>query len=230
MTRLWRPLTAIIAQQAGGGGGPPPEDPLPCTDTFTRTEATGWGTPDDGAAWSVNTPSIFSVGSNRGNMALTNTSYHRALRGASVLAVDQDMEISQSAFSDSSAGIELRILARYQNESNYYCGCVHIRTARVSVWIRKRISGSDTDYGYVFTHINAPSSSDVFHVRFDVDGDGSEAVMNLYVGQNSNAGSVSVTRTESSGVLGAGDCGIANYVNATMTNNPTLYVDNYAAS
>lgn len=225
---MLRALHGIVGQQVGGG--PPPDTPLPTTDTFTRTEATGWGTPDEGSAWNVNTAGIFSVGSGKGNMALSNTSYHRALRGASVLEVDQDMEISQSAFSDASTGIELSILARYQSDATYYAGCVHIRSARVSVWIRKRIAGTNTDYGYVFTHINAPSSSDVFHVRFQVTGDGSEAVMNLYVGRNSDAGSVTVTRTESSGVLGAGDCGIANYVNATMTNNPTMYVDAYTAS
>lgn len=231
MKSIQRALIGIIAQQAdGGGGGPPPDPPLPCADTFTRTEVTGWGTPDTGAAWSVNTPSIFSVSSNRGNLALTNTSYHLALRGASTLVVDQDMEVSQSAFSDSSSGVEFRIYARYQNESNYYAGMVHVRTARVSVWIRKRLAAVNTDYGYIFTHINTPATSDVFHIRFDVDGDGSSAVMNLYVGRNADAGSVTVTQTDSSSVIGAGDCGIASYVIATMTNNPTTYVDNYTAS
>lgn len=223
-------LLAAAAQQAAGGGAPPTT--FPVIDTFTRTVGSGWGSPDQGLAYvTTGTTGGLSVGSGKGNLALGSATYQRLIQQTTRSEVDQTLELSFSALT-LTGNAQLSFMSRYADNNNFIAGAINVkRTGYVDPWIRKRVSGTNTDYDYDYqpAGLAGLTASDTIYIRCHMYESASNVVVDLYVDYNAPATTLRATYTDTS-PQAAGYFGFDCYSEAAVTNTPTWYIDNYSAS
>jgi hypothetical protein len=124
-------------------------------DTFTRTVASGWGTPDTGAAWSNVGGGSASDYATNGSVALHTLSTVDTTRRSGITAVHPDFELlcdvttSALATGDSLYGAAC---TRMLDANNLYMTRVEFTTSNtVVVTVRKMVAGVQTQLGSSFT-------------------------------------------------------------------------------
>ena len=124
-------------------------------DTFTRTVANGWGTPDTGAAWTNVGGGAASDYATNGSVALHTLSTVDTTRRSGITAVHADFDLycdvttSALATGDSLYGA---VCARMLDANNLYMTRIEFTTSNtVVVTVRKMVAGVQTQLGSSFT-------------------------------------------------------------------------------
>ncbi len=141
-------------------------------DTFTRTVANDWGTPDTGSAWTATggSASDYAVGSGIGTVTLSTVDVQRRTR---ISAVSPDFDIycdvttSALATGDSLYG---GVTGRMADSSNMYMARIAFTTANtIVVSLRKMIAGVQTELG-TYTLPDTHVAGTFMRVRWQADG------------------------------------------------------------
>jgi len=143
-------------------------------DTFTRTVANGWGTPDTGAAWTNVGGGAASDYATNGSLALHTLSTVDTTRRSGIAAVNPDFELvcdvttSALATGDSLYGAAT---ARMLDANNMYMVRAEFTTSNtVVVTLRKVVAGVQTQLGSTFTVPVTHVAGQLIRLRFQGQG------------------------------------------------------------
>ncbi|MET9734279.1 hypothetical protein ABZZ79_27670 [Streptomyces sp. NPDC006458] len=125
-------------------------------DTFTRTVAGGWGSPDTGPAWAVTgggTTADYSVGSGYGVHVLATLDVSRRTSLAAVHPdADVYADITTSALATGTDGLYGAVTARTLDGSNFYMARLQFsQTNTVTLSVRKVVANVQTQLGSAYT-------------------------------------------------------------------------------
>lgn len=196
------------------------------SDTFTRTEANGWGTADTGQSWSVvGTAADYSVGSGIGVTTLPSTGIaHLALTAAPTAAVDVYVDVATSALATGNSLLGGPLVRATDNNNHYMARVEFTTSATVLFTLRKRVGGTETvldTYTTPFTHVAAT----FYRVRLQAMG----AVIKAKIWELTGVepGSWDLEATDGS-ISTPSSVGIRSFSNSGNTNvNPQVQFDNY---
>jgi hypothetical protein len=148
-------------------------------DAFNRTTASGWGTADQGGAWTVSgtaadystapgTAPILWIGTAYQSNSATNT-IHLSTIGSSILDSDQRVMLSCPVVA-TGAEIDVGLVARFADSSNYYFAEVRFNTDNtVGLRIQRRVAGTNTSITTA-TASFLYSANTAIRLRFQVTG------------------------------------------------------------
>ncbi|MFF3346073.1 hypothetical protein [Streptomyces sp. NPDC002779] len=136
-------------------------------DTFTRTVAGGWGTPDSGSAWTVTGAAAdYSVGSGYGSVAQPTVGIaHLTLTPAPSADVDLYADVATSVLASGASLFAGPLLRAVDNNNHYAVRLDFTTTAAVNMTIRKRVAGVETQLG-LYTSGLAHVAGTFYRVRF----------------------------------------------------------------
>lgn len=142
-------------------------------DTFTRTSASTWTTPDIGAAYAIigGVAANYTVGSGVGSIAITATASDR-ISWADVGTPNQDATVTVSGFATPTGGsFDVGLALRVTDANNYYLARVQVSSAGViTTSIFKRVAGVLTQVGSTATPANMTDPTQRFSIRGVVNG------------------------------------------------------------
>jgi hypothetical protein len=138
-------ITRILCSATTPAGTPLSTGGVVLQDTFTRTVAGGWGSPDTGGAWQVlsGTAATYSVGAGVGTIAGAGL-----LHAITAPVGTADMNVLCQIISSGSADDSIRVLGRVIDASNYYF--VEANSGAVlntTLLVKKRVAGTETQIG-----------------------------------------------------------------------------------
>lgn len=117
-------------------------------DTFTRTVSSGWGSTDDGHAWTTSggAASAYSVSSGHGHVAVSAVNSSRfCLLTAATPVFDFAATVETDVLAAGGPHYP-QLVARYADSSNYYSARLAFNTDQsVTLSIRKRVGGSESE-------------------------------------------------------------------------------------
>ena len=142
-------------------------------DDFSAAVSSGWGTADVGGAWSTGGGSAtdYNVTSGRGTHTLTSANVsRRTILAWTVPDVDVQADIQTSALA-TGAALTGGLTARYIGADDLYTARLAFGTAQtITLTIRKRVAGTETELGTYTVPLTHAANSDV-RLRFRVFGD-----------------------------------------------------------
>jgi len=150
-----------------------PASPL-LYDTFTsRTSASGWGTPEIGAAYAIigGVAANYTVGSGVGSIAITATGVDR-ISWSNVGQPNQDATTLVPGFATPTGGsLDMGLALRVTDTNNYYLVRVQTTTTgALTVGVFKRVAGVLTQIGSSVTPANVTDTTVPFNIRAVVAG------------------------------------------------------------
>lgn len=197
-------------------------------DTFTRTEASSWGSPDVGSAWSVvggGPASDYSVNGNAGVHTLTTVDTSRRT-GVTAVSPDFDLycDITTSALA-TGASLYGAVTARMQDAGNMYMVRLEFTTSNTVLMVLRRLIadvGVDLDsYTVPVTHV----AGTYIRVRFQGYGSSFKAKAWLATELEPPVWNAEATDTSHSSAYSIGTRSITVTGNTNV--NPEIRYDNY---
>lgn len=201
-------------------------------DTFTRTVANGWGTPDVGTAWSNVGGGAASDYAVNGSSALHTLSTLDITRRSGIAAVHADFDLycdittSALATGDSLFGA---VTARMLDANNMYmCRAEFTTSNTILVTVRKQIAGVQTQLGSTYTMPATHVAGTFIRVRFQ--GQGSALKARAWLATGLEPGSWHIEATDGT-ISAANQIGTRSVRATGNTNAATVAVqyDNYEA-
>jgi hypothetical protein len=200
-------------------------------DTFTRTVASGWGTPDIGAAWSNVGGGSASDYAVNGSIALHTLSTVDTTRRSGVTAAHADFDLyCDISTSDLATGDSLygAVTARMADASNMYmCRAEFTTSNTVLVTLRQMVAGTQTQLGTYtvpVTHV----AGQFIRVRFQ--GRGTQLKARAWLATDLEPGSWHIEATNSAlsaaNQLGTRSVRVTGNTNAASV---AIQYDNYEA-
>ena len=210
----------------------PAPAPVYASDEFGRTLAAGWGTADQGGAWTVaGTTGNFAVGGGTGTIRLGAAGAGPSAWLNAVARADVDTTVDVKLDKAATGGGTYFSLAERRNGTNDYRLKVRaIAGGAVSAQLTKVVGGSETAVGNAVTVAGMTiGAGDTLRLRFQVSGTGTATLSGKVwkVGAAEPA-AWQVTGTDSTTALQtAGGVGLVPYLSSSSTNAPvTVTVDN----
>jgi PKD repeat protein len=210
----------------------PAPAPVYASDEFGRTLAAGWGTADQGGAWTVaGTTGNFAVGGGAGTIKLASAGAGPSawLNGIARADVDTtvDVKLDKAA---TGGGTYFSLAERRTGTNDYRLKVRAIAGGTVSAQLTKVVGGTETAVGNAQTISGLTSTAgDTLRLRFQVSGTGT-ATLNGKVWKvgSTEPAAWQVTGTDTTAVLQtAGGVGLVPYLSGSSTNAPvTVTVDN----
>lgn len=142
-------------------------------DAFGRTVASGWGTADNGGAWTTSggSASDYSVGSGSA------VQQHNAVNTRHICTLgsgihDSDVYVTFTIpVTPTGAPIQAGIVSRYVDSSNFYFAGVQVDTTGLyNVFMAKRVAGVNTGIGASIYTLGAPSAGTPIRLRLITSG------------------------------------------------------------
>ena len=202
------------------------------SDEFGRTLAAGWGTADQGGAWTIaGTTTNFAVGAGTGTVKLAAAGSGPSAWLNGVAQADVDTTVDVKLDKAATGGGTYFSLAERRNGTNDYRLKVRaIAGGTVSAQLTKVVGGAETAVGNAVTISGLTyTAGDTLRLRFQVSGTGT-AMLNGKVWKVGSAEPAAwqVTGTDSTAALQtAGGVGLVPYLSSSSTNAPvTVTVDN----
>lgn len=117
------------------------------TDAFGRSVATGWGSADNGGAWTIASGSSrFSVGDGKGKVSMTSagSGYTALLNTVSTTSSDLSFDVSMDKAA-TGGGQYFSAIGRNVNGVGFYSAKVRVlATGAVQVYLLKTVGGTET--------------------------------------------------------------------------------------
>jgi PKD repeat protein len=202
------------------------------SDEFGRTLAAGWGTADQGGAWTVSgTTTNFAVGAGVGTIKLGAAGSGPSVWLNGVAQADVDTTVDVKLDKAATGGGTYVSLAERRNGTNDYRLKVRaIAGGTVSAQLTKVVGGTETAVGNPATISGLVSTAgDTLRLRFHESGTGT-ATLNGKVWKvgSPEPAAWQVTGTDATAALQtAGGVGLVPYLSSSSTNAPvTVTVDN----
>lgn len=194
-------------------------------DTFGRTVANGWGAADTGQTWTVTgTAADYAVGSGYGSATQPSVGVaHLTLTPAPAADVNLYVDVAASALA-TGASLFAGPLVRAVDNNNHYAARLNFTTAAaISLSIRKRVAGVETEIG-LFASPLAHVAGTFYRVRFQVIGTALKAKVWATTAYEPAQWQIEVT---DSALTAAANLGTRSFSNTGNTNvSPQLRFDN----
>lgn len=196
-------------------------------DNFARTVATGWGTSDNGGAWTIASgASRFSVADGKGkvSMASAGSGYTALLNSVSTTTSDLAFDVSMDKAA-TGGGQYFSAIGRNVNGVGFYSAKVRVlATGAVQVYLLKTVGGTET----VFTSQTVAgltyAAGDTLRVRLQVTGTTSTSLKVKLWSSGGEPSAWTLSTTDSTtGLQVAGGVGVSTYVSGSSTNLPIVY-------
>lgn len=197
-------------------------------DAFPRTTANGWGTPDQGVAWSIagGTAADFSVGSGYGVHTLATVAASRRTFSAFTYPdFDVVVDVATSALATGSF-LSGGPTARYIDADNLYQARLAFETTgAINLSLRRRLATVETDLGTSLTGLTHAAGT-FYRVRFQGSGSTLQAKAWLVGTAEPTGWNVSVTDT---GITTSALIGCRSISNTGNTNAASVQIryDNF---
>ncbi|CAL9352179.1 hypothetical protein SUDANB1_00482 [Streptomyces sp. enrichment culture] len=185
-------------------------------DTFDRTTASGWGTAESGAAWTVvGTAADYSTAPNVGSVAQPTTGVaHLTLQTAPSADVDLYVDCAVSALA-TGASLYTGPIVRAVDNNNHYSTRVDFTTTNtIAITLRKRVAGVETQLGTYttpYTHV----AGTYYRVRLQAFGSTIRTKIWRTTDQEPDVWRISVTDTD---LTAAAHIGTRSFRNTGNTN------------
>ncbi|MGN6607604.1 MAG: PKD domain-containing protein [Jatrophihabitans sp.] len=196
------------------------------SDAFSRTVASGWGTADQGGAWSVTgTSNRFAVGNGVGTVTaeaagVCPTSYLNAVSQLNVNAV-----IDASVSKSSGNGSYVELIARHSGTSDYRLKVLYRADGTVQAILSRVVSGTDTALKTLVVPSLTYTAGVPLRIRFVVSGNGTTTVSGtIWPVTGTEPASPQISATDSTASLqAAGSFGLQSYVAGNATAVPVVF-------
>jgi PKD repeat protein len=201
------------------------------SDEFGRTLAAGWGTADQGGAWTVaGSTSNFAVGAGAGTIKLAAAGAGPTvwLNGVAQADVDTtvDVKLDKAA---TGGGTYFSLAERRTGTNDYRLKVRAIAGGTVSAQLTKVVGGTETAVGNAVNVAGLTfNAGDTLRLRFQVSGTGTATLSGKVWKVGSTEPAWQVTGTDgTAGLQTAGGVGLVPYLSGSSTNAPvTVTVDN----
>ena len=197
-------------------------------DTFSRVQSPGWGTADQGGAWSPSTASVFSVNGSTGQAVIgAGTSFANQFPGVSSNAIDVTVKVATDKTGTGNSGHYVGVVGRRVSTSLAYRGRVRFKGTQVIAGVvMLNNSTSETLIGSEVVVPGLTATPGVqYSIRVQVFGT-NPTTINLKVWQTNTAepAAWTVSRTDSTaGLQTAGIVGLTGFVSANSTTAPVTF-------
>jgi hypothetical protein len=210
---------------------PPPPNPVVASDTYTRTQATGWGTTDPGGTWSVSAPADFSVDGTRGAIRLGSAGVGRSAVLPAVSRTDADVHaaFAMNKAPTGSGQYATLILRRVSSGNEYAVRVRMISATSATVSLTRRVGGVETLVSPEAAIAGFGPTATV-RVRARVTGTGPTALSaRAWVATGTEPATWQVSANDASAALqAAGVPGVSAYLSSSATSAPVvLSVDDF---
>ncbi|UQX89356.1 PKD domain-containing protein [Jatrophihabitans telluris] len=204
------------------------------SDAFTRTVANGWGTADQGGAWTVATASLYNVNGSAATMAMKTagsgpTAYLNSVsQQDAVLAVDASLDSAATG-----GGTYVNLVLRHSGTTDYRVKARFVAGGSVQMLVTKVVAGVETTLKSLTVSGVTYTAGDVYRIKATVSGNGTTTLS----GKIWKAGTaepalaqISTTDTEAS-LQRAGSFGLQSYLSGSATTLPvTAKYDNLSVT
>lgn len=196
-------------------------------DGFGRTVGSGWGTADNGGAWTIATGSSrFSVADGKGKVTMSSagSGYAAMLNSVSSSNVDMSFDVSMDK-SATGGGQYFSAFGRsVQGVGSYGAKVRVLSTGAVQLYLLKTIGTTET----VFASQTVPgmtyAAGGTLKMRLQVTGtDATTLRVKLWSSGNEPASWNLSTTDSTSGLQAAGSIGLSTYVSGSSTDLPIVY-------
>ncbi len=219
--------TSVTVSSAGAN--------LLATDAFGRTTANGWGTADQGGAWTITgTASAFSTNGSQGVLATAKgvslSTFLNSVSGRDVSST-VDFSLDKPA---TGGGAYTSVVLRRIGTSDYRALLIVAADGSVKLSLNRVVSGTQTTIGSVLTVPGLTYTvGDTLRVTFEVSGSGTSTLRaKVWKVGTTEPAAFQVTTTDTTAALqAAGGAGLVSYLSSSATNGPisTRY-DNYSVT
>jgi PKD repeat protein len=216
----------------GGGGGQPA---AAAADTFARTVASGWGTANQGGAWTATSTTSLSVAGGTGSIVLARAATESRVQLAGVSLRDTDVQAT-FGFPKLATGGSLygHVATRASGWGQEYRGKLIVTTSgSVVAEIDRVIGGTETYLTSVSVAGLTVKAGDKVNLRFQAQGAGTTTLrMKAWKAGTTEPANWPLTKTDTTAQLqSAGAVGIGAYLSSAATNAPvTISVSAYSAT
>lgn len=206
------------------------------SDTFTRTQANGWGSSDSGSSYTLGggNSSEYAVNGSKGSIVQGTTATNRTLRLLTVNEADVDMKIKISLDKKPLTNTQhLYLIARRNSTSNseYFGHVLWLTNNKVYVNIQVNNAGTFTDLtANTAIPEMAQEINKEFWVRFQVSGTNPTTlkIKAWYDGWKEPTYWTSTVTDSTANIQQAGTLGVRAYLSSAVSNAPiTVSFDNF---
>jgi PKD repeat protein len=198
------------------------------SDDFGRTVASGWGTADQGGAWTVSSASSFAVDGSTGKVTLSAAGSLRTATLGSVSSDDTDMQLAVSFDKPATGGgYYLSLVGRKVSGAGDYRAKMHVlSTGQVKIAItRADTTGAETIIAAETTIAGLTyTAGDSLSVRMSVTGVNSTAIKaKVWSTASTEPSAWQVSTSDSTAALQtAGSVAVVGYASGSTTNAPIV--------
>jgi PKD repeat protein len=213
----------------------PPGPLAVATDSFTRMLSNGWGTADEGGAWTLSGSSgNYWVSDGSGHITMPSPGASRSATLDTVSAGDVIMTIDASLDKPATGGgVYLSLLARRAGNSDYRALFRHQSNGTVQVVLIRNIAGTQTTLRSFAVPGLTVGAGDALRLAFEVSGT-TTTTLNAKVWRvdQTEPTGWQITTTDSTAALSApGGIGLITYASGSSDNAPIVAsIDNLSAS
>lgn len=197
------------------------EYPSVASDTFTRTATSGWGSADEGGAWTVNSASAFGVSGGAGTLTVPRAGSTLSANLTEVASTDTDLTATVSANkAQTGSGTHLTFAGRLVGSLQYGA---KVRLLASGAATLSTVDGSSA--GAAVTLPGTFGAGDAITVRLQVTGTSPTTVRaKAWAAGSAEPADWTVTTTSSTtGLQKAGAVGVSAYVSGSATNAPIAF-------
>ncbi len=215
------PLASALPASAAEGTVYRYEYPSIASDTFTRTTTSGWGTADQGGAWTVNSASAFGVAGGAGTLTVPRAGSTLSANLLGVSSTDTDLTATVVADKgQTGSGTHLTFAGRLVGSLQY--------GAKVRLLANGTATLATVDGSASGTAVTLPGTfgaGDAVSVRLQVTGTAPTTVRaKAWAAGSSEPAEWTVTTTSATaGLQTAGAVGLSAYVSGSATNAPLAF-------
>ena len=217
-TSITKPVTATV-----------PAPTVYAADAFGRTLTGQWGTADTGGAWTVGSPSLYSVSGGAGRINLNAPgvgplAYLNSVSAANVnYSADASINVAATG-----GGVYQTLIARHTGTSDYRAKALIGSNGAVTLILGKLVSGTETTLKSVTVTGLTYTAGDVLHIRFSVTGGGTTTLSAKAWKGTTEPAAYQVSTSDTTATLqGVGSIGWQSYLSGSATNAPVIStVDN----
>lgn len=208
------------------------------SDDFSDTVSNGWGSADVGGAWTVGGQVGTNIANDFDKASGVGTIFHQAgntrrwayIGSATVLDADIEATFSWDKLPNANSQRAF-LVARRIDAANDYRLRLRIETNTVYMQLYRRVSNSETQIGTANIQIGtgAYTPNDKIRMRFRASGTNSTLLeAKAWEPPDPEPDDWQISEIDSTAVLqAAGHAGIDAYVTSSVTNTPTLSVDDF---